>query len=91
MRNLILSFALAMTLVCGTVVLNYFFPANAVAVREIGDDLSTDNGLLCDMVFDSKGCLLSETTYRWDNGKDTKGDIVSLTVVYTHDVYAYNK
>lgn len=90
MKNLILSFALAMSLVCGTVVLNYMYPAQTEVATEFGNDLSSDNGLLCDMIFDGQGNLLSETTYKWDSKNNAKGDIVNRTVVYSHETLACN-
>lgn len=92
MKNLILSFSLAMTLVCSTVVLNYIYPVESEHVAtEMGDDLSTDNGLLYDMVFDGQGNLLSETTYRWNAKEDTKGDIVNRTTVSLYETLVCNK
>ncbi len=85
MKNIALSFALAIALICGTVVLNYMFPANEKTATVIGDDLSTDDDLLCDIVFDQNGNMLSETTYRWDNKLDTKGDVISKKVIYNNN------
>ncbi len=82
MKNIVLSFALAITLIAGTVALNYIFPVNEKPVAALGDDLSTDNDLLCDIVFDQYGNILSEITYKWDNNLDCKGDIVSKVTYY---------
>lgn len=84
MKNIILSFSFAVALICGTVVLNYMFPANPKADYVLSNDLSTDDDLLCDIVFDKNGNMLSETTYKWNNQLDCKGDIVSKKVMYNN-------
>lgn len=91
MRNLILSFAFAVTLISGTVVLNCVCPAGETETVDV-NDLSKDNNQLCDLVFDEKGNLISETVYKWDARKDMRGDIISRTVCFNHpNTYAYNK
>ena len=50
----------------------------------MSNDLSTDDDLLCDIVFDKNGNMLSETTYKWNNQLDCKGDIVSKKVMYNN-------
>lgn len=90
MKNLVLSFAFALTLISGTVVLNYIFPATETAAVDV-NDLSKDNNQLCDLVFDEKGNLISETVYKWDARNDMRGDIISRTVCFNHpNTYAYN-
>lgn len=87
MKNIALSFIFAIALICGTVVLNYMFPTAERTVFVVGNDLSTDDDMLCDIVFDQDGNMLSETTYKWDKKLDCKGDVVSRKVIYNAEHY----
>ena len=82
MKNILLSFTLAVALIGGTIVLNYAFSQDdsQASSIEFGNDLSDDNGCLRDLVFDKNGNILSDTTYRWNDVTNTKGDVVTRVV-----------
>lgn len=78
MKNLVFTFALVMTLICSAFVLNSFMLSNNAENEDVclGSDLSQDNGMMCDLVFDANGSLISRNTYIWDSERDSKGMLI---------------
>lgn len=67
-----------MTLICSAFVLNGLVLSANADTDELclGADLSQDNGMMCDLVFDANGSLVSRHTYIWDDEMDTKGMLI---------------
>lgn len=93
MKNFIMTFSLAMVLICGTVVLNYLLPQNNTydPVALLGDDLSEDDGKLYDIVFDANGELIMARQYTWNIASNKCGDLLDEYIAPKHDAIAYNK
>ena len=85
MKNIAMSFMLAIALIATTVVLNHLYPKTDAEQFQMEAQVVADEEVINDIEFDKDGNITSETTYKWDSKADAKGKIVMRTVIYEHN------
>lgn len=76
MKNLYITFAVAVAIVCGTVAYNNIIGDEEIQDLAVDIDLNQNN-TLDDLVFDKEGHLIAGTTYEWNEESDTKGEAIA--------------
>lgn len=75
MKSLYITLAIALSVVIGTSIVNYFNTDNQ-QTAEINIDLN-QNDILDDLVFDKDGHLIACTSYKWNTNDDTRGEVIT--------------